>query len=255
MRMKIMTACLILSLALLIALSLALAEQALGTPQEEIDNFTDAFVTVPENPLPGDLSWLLWNIAQETPEEDVAAEPPPLAQAAAKFEALVQEKGVYYEDFASFMGMDMKSEYWFKGNKIKKYDHLMDEVVLLDGEWFYKYSPGGKTGTRLSPEAPEALAAITMIRSSLITATAVAPYEQLDDAKEGGYDCQVFYMDIEMMGMKGNWLYVDKATGVVVKNQFGEGEQGISTVLTKLETGTFGDEAFEIPAKVKISGP
>lgn len=254
MRMKRLAAA-TLCLTLLVSLPAGLAEEAPRTPQEERDSFFGAFTLVKENPLPGDLSWLLFNIARETPEESIQTEAPPLAQAAAKFEALIREKGVYYEESASFMGMDMRSEYWFKGDRIKKHDHLMDEVVLLDGEWFYKYSPGSQAGVRLAPGDLEAATAITMIRGSLLSAMASAPYQQLDDAEEGGYDCQVFYLDIEMMGMKGNWLYVDKATGALVKNQFGEGKQSMSTVLTKLETGTFGDEAFQVPGNVKITGP
>jgi len=82
-----------------------------------------------------------------------------------------------------------------------------------------------------------------------------SPYQQQEDAKIKGFDCYVFYMDIEMMGMKGNWLYVDKETGALVKNRYGEENGSMSITVTKLETGKFGDEAFEIPAKVKFTGP
>jgi len=47
-----------------------------------------------------------------------------------------------------------------------------------------------------------------------------------------------------MMGMKGNWLYVDKETGALMKNRYGEGKGGMSVTVTKLETGKFRDEAF-----------
>ena len=40
-----------------------------------------------------------------------------------------------------------------------------------------------------------------------------------------------------------------------MKNRYGKERGGMSITVTKLETGKFGDEAFEIPAKVKITGP
>lgn len=224
-------------------------------PEGELKAFTDAFMTVPENPLPGDLSWLLWMISQESPPEEANTELTPLQLAAAKFAALIQEKGVHYEESTSFMGMDMRSEYWMQGGKLKKHDHMSDEVILLDGAWFYKYSPGSKTGVRLTPDHPDAVFVISMIKNSMLSALANSPYKQEEDAKESGYDCQVFYLDMEFMGMKGNWLYVDKTTGAMVKYQFGKDKDSMSTVLAKLETGTFGDEVFMVPENIKLTGP
>ena len=50
-------------------------------------------------------------------------------------------------------------------------------------------------------------------------------------------------MDIEFMGMKGNWLYVDKETGALVKNQYGKGKDGMSVTLTMLAIERVGASA------------
>jgi hypothetical protein len=59
-------------------------------------------------------------------------------------------------------------------------------------------------------------------------------------------------MDMEFMGIRGNKLYVDKATGLLVKNAYGDEKNGMATVVTKFDTGGFGDEVFAVPADIKI---
>lgn len=255
MRVTIVRACLILSLALLIALSPALAEEPVGTPQEEMESFSAAFVTVPANPLPGDLPYLLQLIAQEEPPQEGAPSLSPLAEAAAKYAELIKTQGVHYAETTNAMGMTMKAEYWMKGVKFKLSDQTSKEISIFDGEWFYKYPAKGKTGVRLKPDDPQASAAIAAVSNYTLSMVANAPYQQQEDAQLEGFDCRVFYLDMDMMGMKGNWLYIDEQTGALVMNRFGEEKGGMSVTVTKLEVGNFGDEAFAIPAKVKFSGP
>ena len=233
----------------------AFGEEAAVSAQEAREDFFGAFTLVPENPLPGDLPYLLWLISREPPEETPKPALSPLAEAAVKFAALIRDTGVHYEESTAFMGMDMKSEYWMKGDKIKKHDKMLDEFILFDGEWFYQWPAGEKEGTRMTPDSLEAQNAIMMIKSSSLSALASAPYQQQEDAKEGKYTCQVFYMDIEFMGMKGNWLYVDRATGALVKNQYGKGKSGMAIKLTMLDTGGVADDAFLPPQGVSFTGP
>lgn len=250
---KMIAAALLLILAT--ALPPALGEEAAVSTQEARESFFGAFTLVPENPLPGDLPYLLRLISLEPPEETAKPALSPLAEAAAKFAALISGAGAHYEESTAFMGMDMKAEYWMKGEKIKKHDKMLDEFILFDGEWFYQWPAGEKAGTRMTPDSPQAQSAIMMIKSSSLSALANAPYQQQEDAKEGKYNCQVFYMDIEFMGMKGNWLYVDKETGALVKNQYGKGKDGMSVTLTMLDTGGVADDAFLPPEGVSFTGP
>jgi hypothetical protein len=232
----------------------ALTVEAAGTPQDGIENLSGAFVTVPANPLPGEIPYLLWLIAQEGPPQ---TEPPtlsPLAEAAARFSALIQTEGVHYAETTSVMGMNRKAEYWMKGEKFKKLDLALNEVTLFDGKWFYKYPAKGKTCARLLPDDPEAMSAIQAVRGYMLSMVANAPYVQQEDREIKGYDCQVFYRDVDMGDMKGNWLFVDKQTGALLKNQYGEGKSSMVTTVTKLDTGTFGDEAFVLPKGVKVTG-
>ncbi len=255
MRVKALTACLVLCLAFLIVLSPAPAEETTGTPQEEIASFFNAFVTVPANSLPGDLPYLLRLIAQEEPPQTSVPSLSPLAEAAAKYAELIKTEGVHYAETTNAMGMNMKAEYWMKGKKFKLLDQTSKEISVFDGEWFYKYPAKGKTGVRMAPDNPEASAAIQAVSNYTLSMVVNAPYQQQEDQKIKGFDCLVFYMDIDMMGMKGNWLYIDKETGALVKNRYGEEKGGMSVTVTKLEVGKFGDEVFEIPTKVKITGP
>ena len=62
-------------------------------------------------------------------------------------------------------------------------------------------------------------------------------------------------MDIEFMGMKSNWLYVDKKTGALVKNQYGKGKGGMSITLTMLDTGGVADDAFVPTQGVRFTRP
>ena len=254
MRVKQITAAVLL-LMLAVALQPAQGEAAVPAAQKEMEDFFGAFTLVPENPLPGDLPYLLRLISLEPPEETAMPALSPLAEAAAKFAALISGAGAHYEETTAFMGMDMKAEYWMKGDKIKKHDKMLDEFILFDGEWFYQWPAGEKAGTRMTPDSPQAASAILMIKNSSLSALANAPYQQQEDAKEGKYTCQVFFMDIEFMGMKGNWLYVDKETGALVKNQYGKGKGGMSITLTMLDTGGVADDAFLPPQGVSFTGP
>lgn len=255
MRMKALRACLILCLAFLICLHPATAEEMAGTPQEEMASFSAAFVPVPTNPLPGDLPYLLQLIAQEEPPQTGVPSLSPLAEAAAKYAALINTEGVYYTETTNAMGMNMKAEYWMKGKKFKLLDQTSKEISVFDGEWFYKYPAKGKTGVRMAPDNPEASAAIQAVSNYTLSMVVNAPYQQQEDQKIKGFDCLVFYMDIDMMGMKGNWLYIDKETGALVKNRYGEEKGGMSVTVTKLEVGKFGDEVFALPRSLKVTGP
>ena len=256
MRLKSLLVSVVLCFSLTVELPGVLAELTPRTPQEEMDSFNHAFLIVPANTLPADLSYLLWLIAKEPPQPQASeAVFSPLAASAAKYAALVRTDGVYYAETTHFMGMDMKAEYWLKGEKFKKLDLTANEIIVFDGEWLYKYASKGKTGIKLPPDDPEAIAAIRMVRDYALSMVANSPYQQQDDMKIKGFDCHVFYLDIEMMGMKGNWLYVDKQTGALVKNRYGDEKGGMSVIVTKLDISGLGDEDFVIPAKVKITRP
>lgn len=256
MRMKTGVIIILLCLALTESILPAMGEEAATTPSKELNDFADAFMAVPANPLPGDLSWLLSMIAQE-PASAQAADTAlsPLAEAAAKFAALIQTQGVYYMETSKVMGMELKAEYWMKGDQFKKFDQKQDEVTLYDGTWFYKYSPKKKTGVRLPPDDEQSMSQISSIKNYTLSQLASQPYEQQEDKKIKPFDCQVFYMDMEFMGMKGNWLYIDKATGALIKNQYGKEKGGMTVSITKLEVGKFGDDVFVVPDKIKITGP
>lgn len=257
MRIKILSTAIIFVLALGMLMPLAFAQEAAESAQIDLNDFAGAFQTIDENSLPGDLPWLLWLIAQESSsaplEPDAALTP--LAEAAAKFAALIRTQGVYYMEITKAMGMEIKAEYWMKGEQYKKVDPMQDEVTIFDGTWFYKYSPKKKTGVRLPPDDQRAMSAISSTKNYTLAAMAQQPYEQQEDKKIKPFDCQVFYMDMEFMDMKGNWLYIDKTTGALIKNQFGQEKGGMSVSITKLEVGKFGDEAFIVPDKIKITGP
>ncbi len=252
MRVRVILVCLIACLLL----PMASAEGPLGTPREGMDSLSEAFAIVPANPLPEGMADLLWLIAQDVPEPQAAdTAPSPLAEAAAKYEELIRTQGVHYTETTSTMGMNMKAEYWLRGGKYKKNDQTSKQTYLYDGEWFYMYATKGKTGVRMAPDDPDVSAVIGAMGSGMLSLLAAAPYEQQEDQKIKGFDCQVFYMDVDMMGMKGNWLFVDKQTGALVKNQYGDGKGGMVTTVTKLEVGKFGDEAFALPKNLKVTGP
>lgn len=107
----------------------------------------------------------------------------------------------------------------------------------------------------MPPDDPEASAAIRIVRDHTLSMVANSPCLQQDDMKIKGFDCHAFYLDIEMMGMKGNWLNVDKQTVALVKTRYGDEKGGMSVIVTKLDISGLVDEGFEIPAKVKTAGP
>lgn len=255
MSIKYRATVLVLGLAVSMFVHTAVAQEAAGSVQENINSFTEAFVTVGENPLPGDLPWLLRQIAGEPAAQTPQAERElsPLEQAAAMFDAIIRDQGVYYEEVTNFMGMDMKAEYWMKGDKFKKFDPMQDEVSLFDGTWFYQYTPAQKTGVRFSADDPQASLQVNAIKHYTLSQVASSPYEQQEDKVIKPFDCQVFYMDIDLMGMKGNWLYIDKETGALVKNQYGKEKGGMTITVTKLEVGALKEDVFEVPETIKIN--
>ena len=104
MRVKRITAAVLL-LMLAVALQPAQGEAAVPAAQKEREDFFGAFTLVPENPLPGDLPYLLHLISLEPPEETAKPALSPLAEAAAKFAALISGAGAHYEESTAFMGM------------------------------------------------------------------------------------------------------------------------------------------------------
>jgi hypothetical protein len=57
------------------------------------------------------------------------------------------------------------------------------------------------------------------------------------------------------MNIKGSTLYVDKETGMLVRNVSGDPDDpdnSVATYVKSLEVGTFGDEVFAVPEDIVL---
>jgi hypothetical protein len=225
-----------------------------GVAKDPIRQFIDAFRTVDQSPIDPDLQLVMYLESKETPPVQTANPTGSLlADLAAKYAALVDGPGIHYTDSALALGMDMKAEHWVKAGKFKKVDALLNEVTIFDGTDYYQYDIETKKGKKLPASEPVVMAAIKTEAEGMLPMLAVSPYEQQKDEKSGKFDCNVFTIDIEVMGMKGNTIYIDKNTGMLVKNVYGDPKDkknSIATTVLTLDTAGFGDDVFTVPADI-----
>lgn len=220
-----------------------------------VQAFADAFKTVEQNPLNADIQLILWEAAKNpaSPDSTNPGQGSALQQLVAKYQAIVADQGVHYVQVTSYMGMDMSSELWIKNGKFKKIEG--DKVTVYDGKDYVEYKTAKKTGTRYTKDDMGVDADIDITLSGTLSKLAVAGYQQQKDAKYGKFDCSVFYLEMTVMGMKGSWLYVDKATGMLVNNQTGnpkDKKNSMSVHVKSLAVGGFDDSVFTVPADVTV---
>ena len=109
-----------------------------------------------------------------------------------------------------------------------------------------------KSGNRYKKDAPLLKLEITNQSYGMFPNLARVGYQQKEDQKFRAFDCSVFFLDMEIMGMKGSTLWVDKNTGALVKTVTGNEKDGMGTYIDMLETGGFGDEVFTVPADINL---
>ncbi len=220
---------------------------------------TDAFRLVEKNPLHESVQAALWLAANAADDpaagaaSDTAAAMQKLAE---KYAAVVADQGIHYVETSNALGMLVKTEYWIKGGKFKKWDGY--EVILFDGKNYIKYSPEDKTGTRF--DGSYAAGDLQTLTKGMLASMAVSPYVQKKDEKLGKFQCSVFHMDMEMsmfgMELKGNTIYVDQKTGLIVKNQTGDPKDkknSFAATVESVQVGGFGDEVFTVPKGIVLS--
>ncbi len=215
--------------------------------------FIDAFQTVRENPLGADMSYTLYLEAKNPEPVQTAPAGSGMAAQLEKLKALVDGSGLHYVDAATVLGMEVKTEHWVRGEKFKTVDELTGDVIVFDGTDGIRYNPQTKTGRKM--ESIDVTASKNMQAVALLTMLTVSPYESMPDEKFGQWDCAVYHMDIEFMGMKGNTVYIDKATGLIVKNVYGDPKDeknSMATVVQSMDTEGFGDDVFAIPPDITI---
>ena len=216
--------------------------------------FAAAFQTVDRHPLDEAVRTVLWLAANaEGPDEPIASGGEALRQLADKYAAIVSSQGIHYVETSEALGMVLETEYWVKGGQFKKVELALGKATLFDGEYYIKYDIDEKKGTRFADSYAQA--ELTILTKGMIGSLAASPYQQQDDATVGGYDCSVFHMDMELLGMRGSTLYVDKQTGLLIKNQTGNPEdkgKSMAVVVERFEIGGFGDEVFAVPGDIAL---
>ena len=217
--------------------------------------FAADFTTVDKNPLNESIQYALWYAAQH-PEEagaEAGGASGELEKLAGKYAETVAGQGIHYVEISDALGMQIKTEVWVKGAKYMKRVELLNEVTLFDEKNYIKYDTEQKTGTRYA--ASYGSAEGTMLTKSMLTGLAYSSPQRKPDETVGAYECSVYFFDIEVLGFKGETVYVDKATGMIVKTQIGDpkDKNSMATVIDSLEVGGFGDEVFIVPEGIAIS--
>ncbi len=234
------------------------APKATAAPAAGDSGFADAFQTVEKNPLHESVQIALWLAANaaDDPGTEAAGSSAAMKELAGKYAAVVADQGLHYVEKSDALGIQVEIEYWIKDGKFKKWDGY--DMVLFDGEHYIKYNPEDKTGTRF--DGSYATADLQLLTKGMLANVAVSPYVQKEDAKVGKFTCSVFHMDTEMsmfgMTFKGNTLYVDKATGLIVKNQTGDPKDkknSFAATVESVQVGGFGDDVFTVPEGIKLS--
>lgn len=219
--------------------------------------FSNDFTPIKKTSVDEDIEYYLWEaaMAENThTEAEVAAQAlsESLTQLDDKFKQVVASDGVHYVEHNNAMGMDLYTEYWIEDDKFKMLDKVMNKLTLFDGKYYYVINLDDKTAERTDKDDPFVSADVSVKTNGMLSKAAYAGYTQEPDQKLGDFDCSVFYADTEVLGMKGNRLYVDKKTGIVVKNTYGEGDNSMTIEITEFQQGGFGDEVFTVPPGITI---
>ena len=233
----------------------ATATPAQGKAAVALKEFIAAFTTLDKNPLDVNLQYAMYleAIATDNPSQTSGTTSQSLlGPMVEKYNALVNDKGLHYTDSMSAMGLELTAAHWVKAGKFKKVDSL-NNVTMFDGTDYYEYNIDSKKGKKLPKEDPAAASALKVEVEGMLSILAASPLEQKKDAKVGKFNCYVFYMDVEIIGIMGNTIYVDKNTGMLVKNAYGDPKDKkksmVTTVLTMDTTG-FSDDVFAVPGDV-----
>lgn len=222
---------------------------------------SDAFNLVDAYPIQDDIGAELWLAAQaviesyasgetvDTVSETNGTSETPFATYTNRYKELVAQKGLHYVVEANYFGMTSTSEYWVKNNTCKKVED--DKVSIYSEVTYIEYIPSSKTGSILTQG---------MAPSDITAAIAgpLSPYltinlEQIATEKVLGVDCLVYFMDVEIMGMKGMTLFVDEQTGILVKQIIGDEKTGFATTITQFDIDGFEDSLFEIPSDISLT--
>ena len=217
--------------------------------------FSKAFSRVKKNPLNEDIQFALWLTAtseDSDPNNIVETSSAAITELVDKYKKLVDSKGVHYTEVSEVLGMKLTSESWLKNGKFKIVDKSSEQVTVFDGKYFSKYDMDSKSGNRYKKDSPLIKFEILNQPYGMFPNLARAAYQLKEDQKFGAFDCSVFFLDMEVMGMKGSTLWVDKNTGVLVKSVNGDEEDGIVTFIDMFETGGFGDEVFTVPSDINF---
>lgn len=217
--------------------------------------FSAAFKKLDKNPLNEDIQYALWLTAtsKDIPKEGGGqSQTANLVGLADKYKKLVDSQGVHYTEVNEAFGMNLESEYWLKNGKFKIVDSSLNEVTVFDGEYYVKYNTDEKSGARYKKSSSLISADISIKSYGVLPNLAKAPYIEKEGQKFEAFNCSVFFMDMEVMGMKGNTLWVDKDTGMLVKNAVGDEKQGMVTHISKFEAGGFKDDVFTVPSDIKL---
>lgn len=233
-----------------------IAKTSFGSTDKSVAEFSNAFTRVEKNPLNEDIQFALWLTATtEDTDSNKAAETSAAAitELVEKYKKLVDSKGVHYTEVSEALGMKMTSEYWLKNGKFKIVDIALKQVIVFDGTYYSKYDMESKSGSRYRKDEPMLKLEIINQSYGMFPNLARASYQQKEDQKFGAFDCSVFFLDMEIMGMKGSTLWVDKNTGTLVKSVTGDAENGMVMFIDMLETGSFGDEVFTVPDDIDLT--
>ncbi|OGO80568.1 MAG: hypothetical protein A2Y21_06480 [Clostridiales bacterium GWC2_40_7] len=218
--------------------------------------FFSAFREVKENPINSDIVYALWFAsisAEEKPEETSSEDSAGsvMEELAQKYLKLVNGDGVHYIITTNSMEMSFTEERWVKNGKFKKIEPDSKRITLFDGKYWIEYRTDTKEGLRYKKDDKQVAPRIKMETEGQLTGFAAAPYQPAGEKEFNGYNCLTFFLEMEFMDMKGNTLWIDKETGIIVKNAYGKNEE-MTMILTLLEKGGFGDDVFTVPSDVKI---
>jgi len=79
------------------------------------------------------------------------------------------------------------------------------------------------------------------------------PLEQTGVQTINDIECDVYFMEMEIMGLKGNTIFIDPETGILVKQVLGDEENGLVTSITLLDLASFDETVFDIPTDIVLT--
>lgn len=219
-------------------------------------SFSNEFKTIEKSSVDEDIEFFLWEAAMSEDSNDAEAAAQTakfsIQQLAEKFKQLAASEGVHYIERSNAPGMTMETEYWVKNGKFKMFEKALNQVTLYGGKYYYVIKLDEKTAQRTSTDNTFVSVDVDAKVNGTLSKLANAGYSQEPDQKVGDFDCSVFYLDIEALGMKGNRMYVDKKTGMLVKSVYGDEKNGMTAEITEFQKGGFGDEVFAVPPGITI---